>query len=219
MKMKKENKGARGKTHDRESLKRELTGIVFMLVSFLLICFLLSFHPEDDAGFTAIAWRDIFSKAARDAAESIHNPFGPLGVKLSSFFIRTYGYPVILPLTAIFFWGWSLFRANSLKPALLFFLYSVTVSVDHASMFGLTSAPFSDIMAGSIGRMLAEKLKVIGDAGAWVLLSVLAVVLTIYMGRALFPDFQKRLVAIADLVMKPVSLLKRWLETIGKKKR
>ncbi len=216
--MKKENKGARGKTHDRESLKRELTGIVFMLVSFLLICFLLSFHPEDDAGFTAIAWRDIFSKAARDAAESIHNPFGPLGVKLSSFFIRTYGYPVILPLTAIFFWGWSLFRANSLKPALLFFLYSVTVSVDLASMFGLTSAPFSDIMAGSIGRMLAEKLKVIGDAGAWVLLSVLAVVLTIYMGRALFPDFQKRLVAIADLVMKPVSLLKRWLETIGKKK-
>ena len=216
--MKKENTGARGKTHDRESLKRELTGIVFMLVSFLLICFLLSFHPEDDAGFATIAWRDIFSKAARDAAETIHNPFGPLGVKLSSFFIRTYGYPVIFPLIAILFWGWSLFRAKSLKPALLFFLYCVTISVVLASMFGLTSAPFSDIMAGSIGRMLAEKLKVIGEAGAWVLLSVLAVVLTIYMGRGLFPDVRQALMAMNEIVTKPVSLLKVWFEKRSKKK-
>ena len=80
--MKKENKGARGKTHDRESLKRELTGIVFMLVSFLLICFLLSFHPEDDAGFTAIAWRDIFSKAARDAAETIQQGLSGMNMQM-----------------------------------------------------------------------------------------------------------------------------------------
>ena len=219
MKMKKENKGTRGKTHDRESLKRELTGIAFMLVSFLLISFLLSFHPEDDAGFATLAWHDIFSKAARDAAEAIHNPFGPLGVKLSSFFICTYGYPVILPLTAIFFWGWSLFRADSLKPALLFFLYSVAVAVDIASMFGLTTTPFSDIMAGTIGRMIAEKLKVIGEAGAWVLLSVFAVVLTIYMGRGLYPDFKRALTAIHAVVMKPGDDLKAWFEKRHKKKR
>ena len=39
-------------------------------------------------------------------------------------------------------------------------------------------------MAGAIGRMLAEFLStVIGFTGAWVLLGVIALVLTIYMGR------------------------------------
>ncbi|MEI8185089.1 MAG: DNA translocase FtsK [Chlorobiaceae bacterium] len=216
--MKKENKGTRGKTHDRESLKRELIGISFMLISFLLVSFLLSFHTEDETQFINIAWHEIFSKAARDAAETIHNPFGPLGVKLSSFFIRTYGYPVILPLTAIFFWGWSLFRAKSLKPALLFFLYCSTISVDLASMFGLTASPFSDIMAGTIGRMLAEKLKVIGEAGAWVMLIVLAVVLTMYMGRSLLPDLQRVLTAINSILKKPIAIIKQWQYERSKKK-
>lgn len=218
MKMKKEKKGARGKTHDRESLKRELSGIVFMLVSFFLISFLLSFHPEDEASFATIAWHDIFSKAARDAAETVHNPFGPLGVKLSSFFIHTYGYPVILPLTAIFFCGWSLFRAISLKPALKFFLYSIAISVDVEAMFGLTSTPFSDSMAGTIGRMLAEKLKVVGEAGAWVLLGVLAVVLTIYTGRGMFPDFRQALMSIKNIVLKPFTVMNEWFAERRKKK-
>ena len=216
--MKKENKGSKGKTHDRESLKRELSGIVFMLVSFFLISFLLCFHPDDEAIFSTLAWHDIFSKADRDAAESVHNPFGPLGVKLSSFFIRTYGYPILLPFTAVFFWGWSLFRAKSLKPALKFFLYSATVSVDVASMFGLTAAPFSDTMAGTIGRMLAEKLKVVGEAGAWVLLGVLAVVLTIYMGRGMLSDFRWMVMTVKNMVMKPLTVMKAWLEERVKKK-
>jgi len=218
VKMKKENKGARSQTHNRESLKRELAGIFFMLVSFLLISFLLSFHPEDDAGFATLGWKDIFSKAARDAAENIHNPFGPLGVKLSSFFIRTYGYPIILPLTAVFYWGWSLFRAKSLKPSLLFFLYSATISVVFASMFGLTSTPFSDVMAGSIGRMLAEKVKVIGEAGAWVLLGVIAVVLIAYMVRGLFPELMQSAVAIQKLFTKSFTDVKGWLNERSKKK-
>ncbi|MCX6179375.1 MAG: DNA translocase FtsK [Chlorobiales bacterium] len=216
--MKKDNKVAKGQNHNRESLKRELSGIVFMLVSFLLISFLLCFHPDDEAGFASLGWTDIFSKAARDAAETIHNPFGPLGVKLSSFFIHTYGYPVILPLTAIFFWGWSLFRAKSLKPALLFFLYSATISVDLAAMFGLTSTPFSDVMAGTIGRMLAEKVKVVGEAGAWVLLGVFAIVLTVYMARGMSQEFMQAGLAIKKLVIKPFTAIKVWLDERRKKK-
>jgi len=183
--MKKNNKGVKVKSHYRDSLQRELLGIVFMLISFLLISFLLSFHHEDDASFLTVGWFDLFSKASLNAAETIHNPFGPLGVKLSSFFIGTYGYPIIFPLTALFFWGWSLYRAKTLKPALRYFLYSSTLSIVISSMFGLTDAQFSDVMSGAIGRMLAEKLKVIGEAGAWVLLTVLALVLTIYMGKGL----------------------------------
>ena len=83
VKMKKNNKGVKVKSHYRDSLQRELLGIVFMLISFLLISFLLSFHHEDDASFLTVGWFDLFSKASLNAAETIHNPFGPLGVKLS----------------------------------------------------------------------------------------------------------------------------------------
>ena len=186
--MKKNSKEVKKSPLDMKALKKEIAGIAIMLLSLFLISALLSFHPDDEAGFGALAWHDIFSKAASEAAESIHNPFGLFGARLAAFFIRSFlGYPVILPLTAGFFLGWSLLRAKSLKPVLLFFLYSVAVAIDTAAMFGLTSAVFSDNWAGAIGRMLAALLTtVIGFTGAWVLLCVIALVLTIYMGKGLF---------------------------------
>ena len=186
--MKKINKGVKQSSLEMKSLKKEIAGIAIILFSLFLISALLSFHPDDEASFGALAWQDIFSKAAGDAAESIHNPFGLLGARLSAFFIRSFlGYPVILPVTAGLFLGWSLFRAKSLKPVLLFFLYSVAVSVDVATIFGLTSAGFSDNWAGAVGRMIAALLStVIGFTGAWVLLGAIALVLTVYMGRELF---------------------------------
>ena len=186
--MKKNSKGVRQSPLDMKVLKKEIAGIAIILLSLFLISALLSFHPDDEASFGALAWQDIFSKAAGEAAESIHNPFGLLGARLSAFFIRSFlGYPVILPITAGLFLGWSLLRAKSLKPVLLFFLYSVAVSIDVAAIFGLTSASFSDNWAGAVGRMIAALLStVIGFTGAWVLLGAIALVLTIYMGRELF---------------------------------
>jgi S-DNA-T family DNA segregation ATPase FtsK/SpoIIIE len=186
--MKKNSKGAKESKLDMKSLKKEITGMVLMLLALFLIGALLSFHPDDEACFGVLSWHDLFSKTARNVAESIHNPFGLFGARLSAFFIRSFlGYSVIFPITSIFFWGWSLFRDKSLKPVILFSFYSLFISLDVATIFGLTSAPFSDVMAGAIGRMLAEFLSiVIGFTAASVLLGVIAVVLTIYMGRELF---------------------------------
>ena len=186
--MKKNSKGVRQSPLDMKVLKKEIAGIAIILFSLFLISALLSFHPDDEASFGTLAWQDIFSKAASEAAESIHNPFGLLGARLSAFFIRSFlGYPVIMPITAGLFLGWSLLRAKSLKPVLLFFLYSVAVSIDVAAIFGLTSASFSDNWAGAVGRMIAALLStVIGFTGAWVLLGAIALILTIYMGRELF---------------------------------
>ena len=183
--MKKESKVSLAKALDMKVLKKELTGIMLMLGSLFLISAILCFNPEDEASYAALAWYDIFSNAARDAAESIHNPFGLFGARLAAFFIRAVlGYPVIFPITSFFLGGISLIRSRSLKPALLYFLYSLLISIDVAAMFGLTSASFSDVMAGAIGRMLAALLStVIGFSGAWILLGVIAVVLTFYMGR------------------------------------
>ena len=191
--MKKESKGSLPKALEMKVLKKELTGIMLMLGSLFLISAILSFNPYDEARYGALAWYDIFSNAARDAAEGIHNPFGLFGARLSTFFIRAVlGYPVIFPVTSFFLWGISLVRSKSLKPALLFFLYSLLISIDVATMFGLTSAPFSDVMAGAIGRMLAALLStVIGFSGAWILLGVIAVVLTFYMGRGMLASVMR----------------------------
>jgi len=218
--MKKEIRKVKGKSLDREMLQKEIAGIVLMLCALFLISAILSFSPDDEASIGVLAWQDIFSKAAGRAAENIHNPFGLFGARLSAFFIRSFlGYPVILPVTAVFFLGWSLLRAKSLKPALLFFLYSVAISIDISIMFGLTSAEFSDNWAGAIGRMLAELLStVIGFPGAWVLLSVIAFVLTIYMGKGVFALLAQAAGAAKKSFIKPFALLRARLDERRKKK-
>ncbi|NTW70316.1 MAG: DNA translocase FtsK [Chlorobiaceae bacterium] len=195
-------------------LKKEIIGIAFMLGSLYLISAILSFHPDDEASFAALRWYDIFGKAASDTAESIHNPFGLLGARLAAFFINSFlGYPVILPVLSLSFWGWSLLRAKSLKPALFFFLYSVVITIVVASMFGLTSTPYSDVMAGAIGRMLAALLStVIGFTGAWVLLGVIAVVLTFYMGKGVFVALSGMAAAVARASSIPLGAVRVWSE-------
>lgn len=170
---------------DRDVLMKELAGITLMLVSLFLVCAILSFHTEDEGAFGTLAWHDIFSKAAGEAARDIHNPFGLIGARLSVFFIRSFlGYPFIFTMLSVFYCGWSLLRSNSLKPALFFFLYSALISLDASLMFGLTSEPFSDVMSGAVGRMLASLLsRAIGMTGAWVIAAVAALLLTFYMGR------------------------------------
>ncbi|TLU58687.1 MAG: DNA translocase FtsK [Chlorobium sp.] len=201
-------------------LKSEIIGIMLMLGSLFLVSAILSFNSGDEACYGALAWHDIFSNAARDAAENIHNPFGLFGARLSTFFIRSVlGYPVILPVSSMFFWGLSLVRSKSLKPALLFFLYSVLIAINVATMFGLTKAPFGDVMAGAIGRMLAALLStIIGFTGAWVLLGVIAVVLTFYMGRGMFGPILQAAMALLHGIGKPFSAVKAKLAERGKKK-
>ena len=183
--MKNSSKGSRASTLNMKALQKEIGGMVLMLLALFLIGALLCFHPDDQASFGALAWYDISIKAARGAAENIHNPFGLFGARISDFFIRSFlGYSGLLPVTSIFLWGWLLMRAKSLKPAILFSLYTLFISLDVATIFGLTSAPFSDFMAGAIGRMVAEFLSiVIGVTASSVLLAVIALVLTIYMGK------------------------------------
>ena len=201
-------------------LKSEIIGIVLMLASFFLISAILSFNAGDEACYGALAWHDIFSNAARDAAENIHNPFGLFGARLSTFFIRSVlGYPVILPVSSMFFWGLSLVRSKSLKPALLFFLYSVLIAINIATMFGLTKAPFGDVMSGAVGRMLAALLAtIIGFTGAWILLGVIAVVLTFYMGRGMFAPILQAAMALLHGIGKPFSAVKAKFAERGKKK-
>ncbi|MEI8102582.1 MAG: DNA translocase FtsK [Chlorobium sp.] len=218
--MKRAGKGAWGSAVEAAVLKREIIGIVLMFGSLFLISAILSFHSEDEASFSALVWHDIFSKAAKDAADTIHNPFGLFGARLAAFFVGSFiGYSVILPISSIFFLGWSLLRAKSLKPAILFFLFTVFISTDIATLFGLTSARFSDVMAGAAGRMLAQHLStVIGVTGASVFLLVTAAVLSIYMGRGLLSGALRGVSGSKKIITAPLIMIAAKLETLRKKK-
>lgn len=204
----------------REEQKREIAGIVLMLAALFFIGALLSFHPEDETLISSLPWNDISSAEARNAADNISNPFGLLGARLSAFFIRSFfGYPAILPGISLLFWGWSLFRQKSLKSALLFFLYMLFMAIDIAAMFGLTSMPFSDYLAGTIGRMMAAMLStLIGLTGAWVLLIAVAAITSFYMGRGLTSLFSENVRSARENFGKPLGALRRWTEERRKKK-
>ncbi len=220
MALKKTAKKNRPVSGGREEQKREIAGIVLMLAALFFIGALLSFHPEDETRLASLPWNDISSSAARNTAENISNPFGLLGARLSAFFIRSFfGYPAILPGIALLFWGWSLFRQNSLKSALLFFLYMLFMSIDIAAMFGLTSMPFSDYLAGTIGRMMAAMLStLIGLTGAWILLIAVAAITSFYMSRGLASLFSENVRSTRENLGKPLSVLRGWIEERRKKK-
>ncbi len=203
-----------------KALQKEIIGMGLMLLALFLIGALLCFHPDDQASFGTLAWYDISIKAARGAAESIHNPFGLFGARVSDFFIRSFlGYSAMLPITSIFVWGWLLMRAKSLKPAILFSLYSLFVSLDVATIFGLTSAPFSDLMAGAVGRMIAEFLSiVIGVTASSVLLAVIALALTIYMGKGFLEACKVIVLPVIKRSIKAFSAIRaKYIESWKKK--
>ncbi|MBN1929902.1 MAG: DNA translocase FtsK, partial [Chlorobiaceae bacterium] len=163
----------------------EAGGIALMLVALFCIASVFGFHTADEPYIVTLPWHELFSNGARAVAETIHNPFGLFGARVSRFFIRVLlGYPSVLPLFGFLLLGWRLFRRQPLESALFFLLYSLLIAIDLSAMFGLSTASFADVMAGATGRMMASFLAtVIGQAGAWALTSVIGVALTFFMGR------------------------------------
>lgn len=170
---------------NKDKLKQELSGIVLGIIAFFYIGALLFYHQDDKTVLAALKWYEVFGRNAMEAASNLHNPFGIFGARLAELLIHSFlGYVSIVPGLVLMHWGWSLLRHKSLKPPLLFTLYAVLMSLVIATMFGLTTAPFGDVMAGSVGRMLAAFFStVIGYTGAWIFLAVLGVAATLFAMR------------------------------------
>lgn len=176
---------ATAKTVHSNGFALEIGGIALMLLALFCIAAVFGFHAVDEPYIESLPWHEIFSKGAQAIAETIQNPFGLFGARVSRFFVRLLlGYPSVLPLFGFFLLGWRLLRRSSLKPPLLFLLYSLLIALDFSALFGLSTASFADVMSGATGRMMALFLStVIGYAGAWALTVVIGAVLTFYMGR------------------------------------
>jgi S-DNA-T family DNA segregation ATPase FtsK/SpoIIIE len=198
------------KTLRKERIVRESAGIALMLLSLFLAGSVLAFHPADEGVISTLPWFEMFSEAARAVAATLHNPFGLFGVRVSVFFIRSmFGYPSVIPLLGLLGAGWQLLRHRPLKPAALFMIYALLISLDVSTLFGLSTAPFGDVMAGAIGRMLASFLStVIGLAGAWALVSVAAVAVTFLMGRGVLARTSSSLTAFFGKLSRSMAGLK-----------
>jgi len=196
----------------------EIGGIALMLVALFCIAAVFGFDAADESAIATLPWYELFSKGAQAVAETIRNPFGLFGARVSRFFVRLLlGYSSVLPLFGFFFLGWRLLRRAPIKPALLFLLYSLLIALDFSAMFGLSTASFADVMSGTTGRMMASFLStVIGYAGAWVLTVVIGAVLTFYMGRKFITETVE---GVQSVVAKVSSTLKRRRDEKERKRR
>lgn len=192
MKKKKENGKERVKKPGNGKLKREIGGLALMLLALFLAGSTLTFHPGDQKVLDALPrlpWYDVLGLGVEpEVLDRLGNPFKLLGAKTASFFINTFlGYPSLLLFSAVFYWGLSLVRSISLKPALVYFLYATLLSVDLASLVGLMSFSGKGHFTGQIGQMLASKLDGLIGVGAWVLLVAIAAVPSFYLWQGAFP--------------------------------
>lgn len=200
---------------NKDKLKKELSGIVLGIIAFFYIGALLFYHQDDKTVLAALKWYEFFGRNAMEAALDLHNPFGIFGARLAELFIRSFlGYVSIIPGLALIHWSWSMLRHKSLKPPLISTLYATLISLDVAAMFGLTTAPFGDIMAGAVGRMLAAFLStVIGYTGAWIFLAVLGLAATVFVVRVMVENPVEKLrsarTAIANLGERIVSAARK----------
>lgn len=178
--------------------RAELWGVFVMLLSVLFLIALFCYHIEDEALIENISLFEFFSHEARLAASQLYNPLGLFGAKLSSFLMRSMlGYPTSLLLAISAFWGFSLFRRQDFSKAIYVTVYGVFFSTIVASMFGLTSFGFSEVMSGAIGRLVATTLAtILGKFGAWCLLTVL---LLLVIALFIDLDLQKTFDRIAYL--------------------
>lgn len=200
---------------NRDKLKKEIAGIVLCIVAFFYIGALLFYHQDDKIVLAALKWYEIFGRNAMEAVSELHNPFGIFGARMAELFIRSFlGYVSIVPGLAFIFWGWSLLRDKSLKPPLLFTLYAVFVSLAVATMFGLTTAPFGDVMSGAVGRMLAAFLSTaIGYTGAWILLGALGLAAALSAVRILVENpaeqIRSAVTGVGNLGVRIVSFMQK----------
>jgi len=162
---------------NKETIKKEFSGILLGVIAFFYIGSLLFYYPGDAGHLSELRWFEFFGRQAMEVVGDLKNPFGIFGARLSDLLICNFlGYVSIIPGLAIAYWGWSMARLKSLKPPLFFTIYTVFMALVLATMFGLSTAPFGDLMAGTVGRMLAAFLStVIGFTGAWILLIALGV--------------------------------------------
>jgi S-DNA-T family DNA segregation ATPase FtsK/SpoIIIE len=157
--------------------RRQIIGLLLMLLSVLILLSLVSYSSADqatgDIHFSDL-WK-VFSndQAIRQKAEATKNWLGLLGAVTSNALINsTIGYGVMLLPTLMFAWGWVLLRNGNYTRLAVFSNYVLIIGVLFSAVLG-TVRIFNDPplipmeWSGAVGDFLATGLsRLLGTAGA-----------------------------------------------------
>lgn len=192
--------------------KREVLGLILMVIAMLIALAVLTYHPDDDV----VANRFSVDAILDPAHEDVFNALGPTGAVIASVLVPGFlGYCVLLLPILLFGWGWVWLRNRT--PV---YLPLVTGLVTLSSVFLATAFGWIAVVAdtdllvwsGAWGLGIAQWLvNVIGSVGSIVLL-LLSLVVT---GLLLVDhDIQRTLDRIETDFRRIgsgfVSLMRRW---------
>ena len=140
-----------------QSKKREIIGVLLLLLGLLILLSLLSYHPQD--------WPNSNSR------QMAHNWMGLIGAAIAHYLILYgIGYPILVLPVLILIYGWFFLAGRSTEsltaPSLLFLFYATTISVAialqnqggaHYAWSGLVGYFFASVLLryfGNIGSVL-----------------------------------------------------------------
>ena len=154
--------------------KKEILGLVLLVLGFLLFLAIVTHSRADDALVEdAARWGDVFD--VRD--NRVDNLLGPVGAIVSRWLVVGFlGYPVLLLVGTLFGWGYVLFRRKS--PLFLPLLTALAAggACLVACFFGWLDPRTDtalDHWAGAIGLGVAGWLTgMVGSVGAFVLIAL-----------------------------------------------
>lgn len=158
------------------SRKMEITGILIMAISVLLLLSIASYHPDDYAIVQSLSY-DSLLQVDQGAALRVNNWLGVFGAYISYFFVNTlFGYVSILIPVIIFSIGWIVLRQQQVKDMAwpvtyglwMIFLISTTVGWFYTRYEAYTTA-----WSGNSGIYFSSVLQNLTGIGSIIILFVL----------------------------------------------
>ena len=200
------------------SRKLEITGILVMAISFLLLLSIASYHPADYPVVKSMSVENLM-EADGSPAQRVHNWLGVIGAYIAFFFVETlFGYVSLLVPLFIFSAGWYIFRQKSLSDLSMPVAYGLWILVLISSLLGWFHnqyQAYSMAWSGKSGIFFAQILEALTGIGSVIILSVLLLVsLLVLIDR----DFQKTVDRLKEWSPR-FEGLNRWQEKREQKKR
>jgi DNA segregation ATPase FtsK/SpoIIIE, S-DNA-T family len=161
------------------SRKMEITGILTMAISLLLLLSIASYHPDDYAIVKSLSYDSILA-IDQGPALRVHNWLGVAGAYLSFLFVPTlFGYTSMLIPIIILSLGWYIFRLYDLNELIWPVAYGFWMLVLLSTTLGwfyIEYEAYSMAWSGNSGIYIAQILQNVTGIGSVIILFVLLIV-------------------------------------------
>ncbi|MCG2588601.1 DNA translocase FtsK [Rhodohalobacter sulfatireducens] len=158
------------------SRKMEVTGILIMAISVLLLLSIASYHPDDYAIVQSISY-DSLLQVDQGPALRVNNWLGVFGAYISYFFVSTlFGYVSILIPVIIFSIGWIVLRQESISEmawTVAYGLWMIFLLSTTAGWFYNRYEAYSAAWSGNSGIYFSSILQNLTGIGSIIILFVL----------------------------------------------